>query len=136
MTDEYDVVNANNVSTTWTLPKFDLENGIELYDVSVAYQTFGSLNERCDNVIIICHSLTTNTAVNEWWIGILERLDLQKHFVICSNILGSCYGTTGPMSVNTKTGKLYGTSFPDVTIRDSVNLQIKLVKEALGVTSV
>lgn len=129
--DEYGVLNANGL--TWNLSKFKLENGIELFDVEVVYQTFGNLNENCDNAIVVCHALTGNAAINEWWCGLLEAVNIQKHFVICSNILGSCYGTTGPSSINTQTGEHFGNTFPELTIRDSVNLQIKLVREALGV---
>lgn len=131
MNDEYGNMNANGM--TWSLPKFELENGNELLDVSVVYQTFGNLNKSCDNAIVVCHALTGNAAINEWWGGFFGVLNIQKHFIICANILGSCYGTTGPSSINAQSGKRYGITFPELTVRDSVQLQIKLVKEALGV---
>lgn len=131
MNDEYGVMNAKGL--TWNLSKLKLENGEELLDVSVVYQTFGHLNENCDNAVVVCHALTGNASIKEWWNGIFEVFDIQKDFLICSNILGSCYGTTGPSSINIKTGRRYGSTFPKLTVRDSVNLQIKLVRDGLGV---
>lgn len=131
MNDEYGVMNADGL--TWNLSKLKLENGDELFDVSVVYQTFGHLNEHCDNAVVVCHALTGNASITEWWNGIFEVFNIQKYFLICSNMLGSCYGTTGPSSINIKTGRHYGSTFPKLTVRDSVNLQIKLAKECLGV---
>lgn len=137
MEDEYGVMNSG-CGLNWNLSKFKLENGMELLDVTVHYQTFGNLNENCDNAIFVCHALTGNSDLNTWW-GTLFKdkvFDIQKYFIICSNILGSCYGTTGPSSICEQTGKQYGHTFPEITIRDSVNLQLKLVREALGVRQV
>lgn len=132
MKDEYDgAMNAEGL--VWNLPKLKLESEAELCNVKVVYQTFGNLNEDCDNAIVVCHGFSGNAALREWWDGFFDAFNVQENFVICSNILGSCYGTTGPSSINPKTGKRYGSEFPDLTIRDSVNLQIKLAKEALGV---
>lgn len=134
MNDEYGVMDACGLN--WNLSKFKLENGTELLHVNVVYQTFGNLNENCDNAIVVCHALTGNSAVNVWWRGLFEKaFDTQEHFIICSNILGSCYGTTGPSSICEETGKQYGSLFPELTVRDSVLLQIKLT-EALGVRQV
>lgn len=131
MNDEYDALNANGY--TWNFSKFQLESGIELFDTHVVYQTFGKLNENRDNAIVVCHALTGNAAVNEWWGGVFNALNNDKHYLICSNILGSCYGTTGPASIDTQSGKQYGSEFPELPIRDPVNSQIKLVRDALGV---
>lgn len=137
MKDEYGVMNANG--SNWNLSKFKLENGMELLDVNVVYQTFGDLNENCDNAIVVCHALTGNSGLILWWGGLFgndKAFNTEKNFIICSNILGSCYGTTGPSSICKQTGKQYGSTFPELTVRDSVNLQIKLAREVLGVRQV
>ena len=125
--------------------KFVLDNGNELGPITVAYETYGKLNEERDNVILIEHALTAsahaagkNTPEDKnpgWWdvmIGPGKAIDTDKYFVVCSNILGSCYGTTGPSSVNSETGNPYGSSFPVISIRDIVRVQHKLLKH-LGV---
>lgn len=128
--------------------KFVLDNGQELGPITVAYETYGMLNEERDNVILVEHALTASAhaaGVNSpddknpgWWdvmIGPGKAFDTDKYFVICSNVLGSCYGTTGPSSVNPETGKPYGSSFPVITIGDIVRLQHKLLKH-LGVENI
>ena len=120
--------------------KFILDNGRELGPVTVAYETYGTLNESRDNVILIEHALTASShaaGLNSpedknpgWWdvmIGPGKAVDTDKYFVICSNILGSCYGTTGPSSTDTETGKPYGSSFPVIGIRDMVRVQHELL---------
>lgn len=129
----------NSNECNWTLPKFTLENHLELIDVNVNYKTFGQLNEKRNNGIVVCHGLSGNSCVDEWWREFFKDnmpFDLKKYFIICANLLGSCYGTTGPASICQQTGKRYGTSFPEVTVRDSVNLHIKLVTDALGLSQV
>lgn len=128
--------------------KFTLENGQELGPITIAYETYGELNENRDNVILIEHALTANAHAAGrhfrddkypgWWdvmIGPGKAFDTAKYFVICANILGSCYGTTGPSSVNPETGKPYGLSFPLVTIRDMVRTQRELL-DHLGIKRV
>ncbi len=125
--------------------KFTLENSQELGPITIAYETYGELNENRDNVILIEHALTANAHAAGrhfrddkypgWWdvmIGPGKAFDTGKYFVICANILGSCYGTTGPSSVNPETGKPYGLSFPLVTIRDMVRTQRELL-DHLGI---
>ncbi|MBI4228231.1 MAG: homoserine O-acetyltransferase [Deltaproteobacteria bacterium] len=120
--------------------KFTLENGQELGPITIAYETYGELNKDRDNVILIEHALTANAhAAGKhstadkypgWWdvmIGPGKAFDTSTYFVICVNILGSCYGTTGPSSINPETGKPYGLSFPLVTIRDMVRTQRGLI---------
>jgi homoserine O-acetyltransferase len=120
--------------------KFTLENGQELGPITIAYETYGELNENRDNVILIEHALTANAHAAGrhspedkypgWWdvmIGPGKAFDTSKYFVICTNILGSCYGSTGPSSINPETGKPYGLSFPLVTIRDMVSTQRELI---------
>lgn len=125
--------------------KFVLENGRELGPITVAYETYGKLNETCDNVILVEHALTASAhaaGLNSpedkypgWWdvmIGPGKAIDTDKYFVICPNILGSCYGTTGPSTLNPQTGNPYGSSFPVISISDIVRVQHQLLKH-LGV---
>ncbi|UBF30334.1 homoserine O-acetyltransferase (plasmid) [Kovacikia minuta CCNUW1] len=116
---------------------FRLESGAILNGVQVAYRTWGRLNSTRDNAVLVCHALTGSADVDRWWellLGSGRSLDPDLDFVVCSNILGSCYGTTGPTSINPETGVAYGTTFPAITIRDMVRLQAVLL-EALGVRS-
>lgn len=113
---------------------FELEMGGSLPGLTIAYHTYGKLNDRGDNVVWVCHALTANSEVADWWLHTVEEdkfLDPERYFVICANILGSCYGTTGPMSMNPATGKPYFDAFPKVTIRDIVRAHI-LLADALG----
>ncbi|GIW46679.1 MAG: homoserine O-acetyltransferase [Deltaproteobacteria bacterium] len=125
--------------------KFILDNGKTLGPITVAYETYGRLNPQRDNVILVEHALTASAhAAGKhhpedkypgWWdvmIGPGKAFDTTKYFVICSNILGSCYGTTGPSSINPETGRPYGLSFPMISIRDMVRVQRELVKH-LGI---
>lgn len=121
-----------------------LESGSSLPEVQVEFETYGRLNADRNNVILVCHALTAGAhaaGLNEgdtrpgWWdplIGPGRALDTRRYFVVCSNILGSCYGTTGPTSVNPWTGRTYGDSFPAITVRDMVRVQKRLL-EMLGV---
>lgn len=125
-----------------------LKNGSRLGPVDVAYETYGKLNEKKDNVILILHALTGSAhaagkhspddQVPGWWdamIGPNKAFDTNKYFVVSPNILGSCYGTTGPSSVNPSTGKPYGSSFPVITITDMVRVQKALI-DHLGIKSI
>lgn len=121
-----------------TIAQFALENQQVLKNVQVGFQTWGTLNERRDNVLVVCHALTGNTDLADWWDGVLgpeKALDTNRYWVICLNVLGSCYGTTGPRSINPETGKPYGGDFPRVTVRDSVRLHLEAVK-TLGVQGI
>ncbi len=114
---------------------FILESGETLPEIDIAYHTFGKLNEKKDNVIWVCHALTANSDVTDWWPHTVEAgyfLDPDKWFVVCANILGSCYGSTGPTSINPATGQPYYNDFPKLTIRDMVNAHI-LLAEVLGI---
>jgi homoserine O-acetyltransferase len=102
---------------------FLLESGTHLPELTIAYQTYGTLNADASNVVWVCHALTANAAVEEWWPGLVGdqcAIDATQYFIVCANILGSCYGTTGPLSINKETGKPYFHQFPFVTIRDMV----------------
>ena len=112
-----------------------LDLGGCLEGVEIAYHTFGRLNERRDNVIWVCHALTANSDVDDWWPHTVVPggfLDPAKHFVVCANILGSCYGTTGPLSANPATGHPYYADFPRLTMRDVVRAH-RLLADALGI---
>lgn len=107
---------------TYTKP-FKLENGKKLRKIEIAYQTYGRLNAKKDNVIWACHALTANADVLDWWKGLFGNNDLfnpDEHFIICANVLGSNYGTTSPLSINPVTGQPYYLAFPEFTIRDLV----------------
>jgi homoserine O-acetyltransferase len=121
-----------------------LDNGKKLKDVNIAYETYGKLNPEKSNAILICHALTgdahaaglhSGESKAGWWdtlIGPGKTIDTDRYFVICSNVLGGCKGSTGPSSVNPETGKEYGTSFPFITIKDMVKTQKELV-DHLGI---
>jgi homoserine O-acetyltransferase len=106
---------------------------------SVAYQTYGELNAERSNAILICHALTGDQHVANthpvtgkpgWWetlVGPGKPVDTNRFFVICPNILGGCMGSTGPASLNPRTGQPYGLDFPVITIRDMVNAQVRLI---------
>ncbi|MGM0770590.1 MAG: homoserine O-acetyltransferase MetX [Halobacteriota archaeon] len=125
--------------------EFLLEGGQTLKDIRVAYETYGNLNRDKSNTILVCHALTGDAHAAGrhspddrkpgWWedvIGPGKALDTDRYFVICSNVLGGCKGTTGPASLNPDTGKLYGITFPVITIGDMANVQKKLI-EHLGI---
>jgi homoserine O-acetyltransferase/O-succinyltransferase len=130
---------------TYTFDSLPLQHGGQFGPVTLAYETWGTLNAAGDNVVLITHALTLNTHAYDaerphdtkvaWWnplIGPGRYFDTSRYFVICSNILGGCYGSTGPSSLNPRTDQPYGMHFPVVTIRDMVRAQRKLV-EHLGV---
>jgi homoserine O-acetyltransferase len=111
---------------------YQLESGTILTCVEIAYRTWGTLNLNGDNAILVCHALTGSADADVWWEGLLgsnKALDTDRYFILCTNILGSCYGTTGATSINPETGIPYGGKFPEITIRDMVRLQAILVRE-------
>jgi homoserine O-acetyltransferase len=123
----------------------ELECGKRLAPIDVAYETYGRLNGAGDNVVLICHALSGDAHVAGyhspedrkpgWWdtmVGPGKGIDTNKYFVICSNFLGGCSGTTGPSSTNPKTGRPYGLDFPIITIGDMVRVQ-KLLLDKLGI---
>jgi homoserine O-acetyltransferase len=122
----------------YQLPElFPLESGAVLEGVQIAYRTWGKLNGTGDNAILVCHAFTGWADLEDWWnplLGTERTFDPEQDFIVCSNILGSCYGTTGPTSINPQTSQAYGPTFPEISIRDMVHLQAQLVK-ALGIHS-
>ena len=112
---------------------FRLEAGGSLQPVSIRYAVYGELNERRDNAVLVCHALSGSARVADWWPEMFGSVfDLSRDCVIGTNILGSCYGSTGPTSINPATGEPYGPDFPVVTIRDIVRAQAQVLDE-LGV---
>jgi homoserine O-acetyltransferase len=83
--------------------KFTLENGEELEELQIAYHTYGKINADRSNVVWVCHALTANSDVFDWWQGVFGEnayFNPREHFIVCANIIGSCYGTTGPLTAN------------------------------------
>ena len=124
--------------------RFTLTSGQELGPITVAYETYGALIDQRSNAILILHALTGDAhaaghhesdARPGWWdemIGPGKAFDTDRYFVVCSNVLGGCKGTTGPACINPATGKRYDLDFPLITISDMVNVQLRLV-ESLGI---
>ena len=116
-----------------------LEGGQKIEDAIIAFSTWGVLNKNRSNAILICHALSGDqyaaginpvTKKEGWWqniIGPNKVLDTNKYFIICPNVLGGCMGTTGPSSINKSSKRPYGLSFPIYTIKDIVNMQVKLI---------
>lgn len=129
-----------------TLPRpLALEGGGVLPEVTVAYETWGTLNDDASNAILVQHALTGDSHVTGgsggtytdqgWWARIVgpgKVVDTNEFFVVCANVLGGCQGTTGPSSRNPETGAAYGSAFPQITVRDIVRTQACLAEE-LGI---
>lgn len=116
---------------------FKLESG-ELPELEIAYHTYGTKAEDDSNVIWVCHALTANSDAAEWWEGLIGEgkvLDPARHFIVCANIIGSCYGSSGPLSENPVTGQPYYASFPEVTIRDMARAH-DLLRKHLGISKI
>ncbi len=160
--DKYDLPNSAN-SVGYTIAKnatlatqsnpFLLESGVQMDNVVVEYETYGTLGSQKENAILITHALSGdahvagwdkewekqgrpwNSRKPGWWDSIIgpgKAIDTNKYFVICSNVLGSCFGTTGPRHLNPATDKPWGLDFPVVTVGDWVSLQVRLI-DYLGI---
>lgn len=117
---------------------FPLESGAVLPGLRIAYQTWGSLAPDGANVVWVCHALTANSDATDWWAGLIgpnSVINTRRFFVVCMNILGSCYGTSGPESINPQTGAVWGHTFPEITIRDMVQAHI-LLRKHLGIRQI
>ena len=138
---------AENGGGVWAFPvdqPLRLDNGGQIDGLEIAYQTYGTLNADRSNAILVCHALTGDqylasnhplTGRRGWWshmVGPGRPIDLDKHFVICSNVVGGCMGSTGPSSVNPATGAPWGLTFPVITLADMVRGQAMLIS-ALGI---
>ena len=119
---------------------FHFESGGVIPELKIRYETYGQLNQAKDNAILICHALTGDhhcagvyditERKRGWWnfmVGPGKPIDTNRYFVICSNVLGGCQGSTGPNSINPETGKRYNLDFPKLTLRDMVKAQFLLV---------
>jgi len=118
--------------------RFELESGESLPEVTIAYHTYGTLNADKSNVVWVCHALTANADAATWWEGVVgddHVVDPKKYFIVCANILGSCYGTSGPLSTDPATQKPYYSTFPQITIRDMVKAHI-LLREHLRIEKI
>ncbi len=123
-----------------------LQSGVTLFPVTVAYETYGALNEERSNCVMVCHALTGDQYVASthpitgnpgWWIDLVgpgKVIDTEKFFVVCANVLGGCMGSTGPKEIDPATGQPWGLSFPVITIRDMVLTQARLL-DHLGIES-
>jgi len=138
--------NFSNQVHLYTFDSLPLQRGGQFGPVTVAYETWGKLNAEGNNAVLITHALTGSSHAHDaespddtkvaWWnplIGPGRFFDTSRYFVICSNVLGSCYGSTGPSSIDPNTGQPYGMRFPVITIRDMVETQRRLI-EYLGVS--
>ena len=133
------VVQTNYFHFVLPPDEFTLESGEKLGPVTVAYETYGTLNDQRSNAILILHALSGDAHAAGfhkgdekpgWWddmIGPGRAFDTDKYFIICSNVLGGCKGTTGPSSINPNTGKKYGLDFPIISISDMINVQKHLI---------
>lgn len=125
------------MTQTLRLDRFTTESGHRLPEVEVAYQTWGTLNDTADNAVVVCHALTGDADAPSWWPGVVGPgglVDPARHFVICANALGSCYGTTGPATLDPG-GQRLGSRFPRIQIRDQARLHARLLNH-LGVRGV
>lgn len=117
---------------------FRLEAGGHLPGFRLQYTTAGTLNADKSNVVWVCHALTGNSDASDWWKGLFEAggaFDTRDHFIVCANTIGSCYGSTGPLSVNPETGSPWYHAFPAVTNRDVVRAFDEL-RRSLGLTRI
>ena len=115
--------------------EFQLESGEVLHDVEIAYRTWGTRANAAEHTILICHALTGSADVDTWWPGIIgtgKPFDPAQDFIVCANILGSCYGTTGPANLKPGSRERYRADFPRISVRDMVELERVLLDE-LGI---
>lgn len=129
-----DLVAAETEFLQLTEP-FELESGEWLENIVIAFQTWGDIANAENRAILICHALTGSADVDKWWPGIIGEgaaFDPAHDFIVCANILGSCYGSSGPASNDPRTGSPYRADFPRVSVRDMVNAQARLL-DHLGI---
>lgn len=117
---------------------FPLESGASLPGFRLAYTTRGTLQPDASNVVWVCHALTGNADAGDWWGGMVgpgKYFDPASQFIVCANVLGSCYGSTGPLSVRPESGQPFYQDFPVITIRDMVGA-LDLLRQELGITRI
>ncbi|HEC62371.1 MAG TPA: alpha/beta fold hydrolase, partial [bacterium] len=145
--DSVGLVNPNNFTFAHPPHEFSLESGRRLGPITIRYETYGTLNRKKSNAILVLHAFSGDAhaagrhsgldKAPGWWdamIGPGRAFDTDKYFVICSNVLGGCQGSTGPSSINPDTQKPYGLRFPVITINDMVRAQKALI-ELLEISS-
>ncbi|MBB6461641.1 homoserine O-acetyltransferase family protein [Flammeovirga kamogawensis] len=118
--------------------KYTLELGEQLNGFELSYRTLGSINEDASNIIWVCHALTGNADVADWWSGLFGNKAIfnpDEHFIICVNVIGSCYGSTGPLSINPDTNQPYYSTFPNITIRDMVGT-LEILRKELNINKI
>jgi homoserine O-acetyltransferase len=117
---------------------FTLESGVSLPSLEIAYHTYGTLNKEKNNVIWVSHALTANSDVFDWWKGLFGENDFYNpndYFIVCANNLGSCYGTTGPLSINQDTTQPWFSFFPHITVRDQAKT-LDVLRQHLGIEKI
>ncbi len=117
---------------------FILESGVSLPSLEIAYHTYGTLNQEKNNVIWVSHALTANSDVFDWWKGLFGDNDFynpKDYFIVCANNLGSCYGTTGPLSINSDTTQPWFSFFPHITVRDQAKT-LEVLRQHLGIEKI
>lgn len=117
---------------------FKLESGISLPALEIAYNTYGTLNKEKNNVVWVSHALTANSDVFDWWKGLFGETDFYNpndYFIVCANNLGSCYGTTGPLSINPDTTQPWFSFFPHITVRDQAKT-LDVLRQHLGIEKI
>ncbi|MBK6797779.1 MAG: alpha/beta fold hydrolase [Acidobacteria bacterium] len=115
--------------------EFALASGQSIKSVRLHYAIYGELNDDCDNAVLVCHALSGSARVADWWprmFGDAGVFDLDRDCVICLNVIGSCYGSTGPRDINPATARPFGADFPVVSVRDWVRSQALLL-DHLGI---
>jgi len=126
-----------------SLQAFEFESGQKIQNLEIGYHTYGKLNANKDNVIWVCHALTANSDVLDWWkglFGVNYYFNPEEHFIVCANILGSAYGTSSPLSENPVIGQPYYLAYPQFTVRDIIkahqilaeHLQINIIATLIG----
>ena len=132
-------INNSHVTEVLHFPgSFVLENGHSLPGIDITYTTSGTLNRQKDNVVWVFHALTGNAEPSVWWpelIGPGNIFDPDDYYIVCANIIGSCYGTTGPTSIHKFTGQPYLHDFPHITIKDMVKAH-ELLRQELGIEKI
>ena len=145
MADEYSAtatMEEMSFGDTCIVPNFTLESGVTLPTAQIRYRTYGvppQTTKETSNVIVICHALTGNASIDTWWSTLLgpnKAFDTDQYHIICCNILGSCYGSTSPISINPDTNQPYGIDFPSITVQDTVRLQLECLQQHLGFQSI
>lgn len=121
-----------------SLQTFEFESGQKIQNLEIGYHTYGKLNASKNNVVWVCHALTANSDVMDWWKGLFgnsQYFNPEEHFIVCANILGSPYGTTNPLSKSPVTGQPYYLAYPQYTVRDIVKAH-RLLAEHLKITDI